>query len=487
MVEIAFEAVIVTDADGVVVGFNPAAEDLTGWPAEDALGQPVGDVVVVRDDPDQAEVISPVELCRQAEAPVAGELGWMDRREGVASPIGYRCVPLHEGEELLGVLAVFLDRSERERSQELLARADRLASMGTMAASIAHEINNPLTYVMGNVEVVLAEPDELPSPVVEALRDVQVGARAIERIVGDLKLLSAPDQQLQHPIDVKVVVQRSLRMVARQVRARGRLEAALSPTLPVLADSVTLGQVVINLVINAAQALRDAYDEDQVVRITTGHDGLYSIITVEDNGCGIPEEIRDQIFDPFFTTKPLGEGSGLGLAVSHQIIRECGGLLRVESAPGVGTKMIVMLPAHTDVPGDDPHPTIAGGDRSSPRRRVMVIDDDPLVRRALRSMLGRVHEVEALPTVDLALSKVEHGLGYDAILCDLMMSPLSGLAFLDALPAIAPDLVSRTAFVTGGVMSGSVREQVLRSGRPVAYKPFSVHEILTLVETLSLS
>lgn len=486
ILEQVFEAVVVADASGVVVRLNPAAEALLGVSASAAVGLRVEEVVVVRDDPGGAVVPSPLAATLANGGPVASEICWIDGADGTPRPVAYRCAPLIEDGVQAGAIAVFADRTERERSHELLTRADRLASMGTMAASIAHEINNPLTYVMGNIEVVLATPG-LPTAVIEPLRDVQVGARAIERIVRDLKLLSAPDHKNRVPIDVKSVVQRSLRMVAKEVRARGRLEAALSPTLPVFADAVALGQVVLNLVINAAHALEDAYDEEQVVRVSTDHDGLYTTVTVEDNGCGIPDEIRDRILDPFFTTKPLGEGSGLGLAVSHQIIRDFGGMLRVESELGVGTKMTVMLPAHTDMDDDEGERTITWSDRSYPHRRVLVIDDDPLVRRALASMLGRVHDVEVCASVQDALDRIQSGFGYDAILCDLMMSPLNGLEFVEALPAIAPDLVSRTAFVTGGVMSGSVRERVVRSGRQVAYKPFSVHEILSVVEGLALS
>lgn len=486
------DAVLTVDPDGRIDHLNPAAEALCAWSVADARGRRWSEVfdlrVGKRQEPCADLVRGAMERMEPRSLPHDAHIhvrtGEVKRLAGTAAPV------VDEDGQLLGAVLAVQDQSERERMQELLARADRLASMGTLAASIAHEVNNPLTYVIGNVQVVLDgidDPDFDRAMVKTALRDVEVGARTIERIVRDLKLLSTPDHKTREAVDVRSVVQRSLRMVARKVRARGRLEAALSATLPVLADPVALGQVVWNLVQNAAQALPAHYDDESVVRVETTDDGISVRIVVEDNGCGIPEEILDRIFDPFFTTKPVGEGSGLGLAVSHQIVKDLGGRLAVSSKVGVGTRIEVHLPVNTDMPSDDPTDAAARSEASYPSRRVLVVDDDRLVRRALGQMLSRVHTVETLGSVEAALEQIRRGIGFDAILCDLMMSPLNGVEFLVLLQEIAPDLVPRTAFITGGVMTAGVQEQVIRSGRPLAYKPFEMADLLSLIETLALS
>jgi two-component system, cell cycle sensor histidine kinase and response regulator CckA len=486
------DAVITTDEALRVTHLNPAAETLVGWSAEEARGRRVEEICDLR-HPDTGDTVdNPLRQALREGGPAElseGALLLPRGNEASPVPVADTATPIRaEDGRILGGVMVIQDLSERQRLQDLIARTDRLASMGTLAASIAHEINNPLTYVLGSVHVAL---DGLRrstlgrEEAVRLLRDVEVGARTIEHIVRDLKLLSTQDHKALEPVDVQRVVQRSLRMVAKAVRARGRLEAALSPTLAVLAHPVTLGQVVRNLVQNAAQALPEDYSDDHVVRVTTDDDGQRVRIVVEDNGCGMTEAVQARVFDPFFTTKPVGEGSGLGMAVSYQIVRELGGELTLDSEVGRGTRVEVFLPARPDISDEPVDEVTTSSEATWTARRVLIVDDDRLVRRALQQMLAQVHTVESFGSVEAALARIRHGIGYDAILCDLMMSPLNGIEFLDALESLAPDLVRRMAFITGGVISGAVQEQVIRSGRPLAYKPFDAAQLLGLVEELA--
>jgi len=482
------DAVITVDADGRVDHLNPAAERLSGWPIDQARGRHIEAVLDLRTGRDGPSLESPARKALadktvQTLAPNA----WLHPRQGEPRRVGDTVAPIHDDDgEVTGAVLVLQDLSEREQLQNLLTRADRLASMGTMAAGIAHEINNPLTYIVNNVLFALSELEQqqVGSEVLDALRDVEFGARSIERIVSDLKLLSSPDQRSQEAVDVAPVLRRSQRMSAKAVRARGRFEASLKPTQPVLANPIALGQVVTNLVLNAAQALPEEYSADHVVRLTCRDQGDSVVIEVQDNGEGIPAAIRERIFDPFFTTKAVGKDTGLGLAITHQIVADLGGHIEIDSQVGRGTTVRVLLPAHSVVPDDDEDHDSLPRD-SWPERRVLIVDDDDKVLRALRLTLGRVHDVKTLSSVDEAMAHLGKGFGYDAILCDLMMSPRNGTELLDGLTVVAPDLVQRMAFITGGVFTGSLHERVLRSGRPVAYKPFQSDQLYRLVESLA--
>ena len=475
------DAVVTVDVEGRVEHLNPAAERLSGWSVSAARGRRIEAVLDLRRTEGEP-LVNPARIVLDTGRTRSRGSGiWLHPQAGTARRIGYTASPIEDDDgHVIGAVLIMQDLTEREQLQDLLARADRLASMGTMAAGIAHEINNPLTYIVNNVLFVLSELEHLgdvPEDVLVAVRDIEFGSRAIERIVGDLKLLSTPDQRSQEAVDLAPVLRRTQRMAAKTVRARGRFEASLRSTQPVLANPVAIGQVVTNLVLNAAQALPDDYSEDSVVRLSCHDDVDQVVIEVQDTGCGIPPELLERVFDPFFTTKGVGKGTGLGLAISHQIVTDLGGRIELVSEVGQGTTVRVILPVHSQAPDDvEDEPSL--NDISYPQRRVLIVDDDDKVLRSMVNTLSRLH-------VDDAVDHLALGFGYDAILCDLMMSPRTGIELLDALTVVAPDLVERLAFITGGVFTGALQERVLRSGRPVAYKPFQTEQLLRLIEVLA--
>jgi PAS domain S-box-containing protein len=269
-----------------------------------------------------------------------------------------RIDPLRDGRgEITGTIGVALDITERKKMEAKLIQAERLASMGTLAAGVAHEINNPLTYVMANIGFVADRLTKLvprdPSPSVAtqlqelatALAEAQEGASRVRQIVRDLKILARGDEERYGPIDVRGVIESSISMVSNQIRMKAELVRTLAEVPPVEASESRLGQVFLNLLVNATQAIDHGDVAGNKIGVSTSTDPAgRAVITVSDTGAGIPPEVMGRIFDPFFTTKPLGVGTGLGLFICHGIVKALGGEIAAESALGRGTTFRVTLP-----------------------------------------------------------------------------------------------------------------------------------------------
>jgi PAS domain S-box-containing protein len=251
------------------------------------------------------------------------------------------------------LLVSIRDVTEEERMREQLYRADRLASLGQLAAGVAHEINNPLSFIISNLEVSLWELDkegELDADELRvAIEKAKKGAERVKRTVRDLTTFShgGMDDSVE-PVDVHVMLDLTIQMAMRTVLEQGgRVEKDYDPDVPkALANESRLSQVFLNLLVNAAQALDPSSDGEQVVRVETDVDDQSRVvIRISDTGRGIPRDIRDKIFDPFFTTKAVGEGTGIGLSVCHEILQAIGGEIDLASEVGEGTVFTVVLPS----------------------------------------------------------------------------------------------------------------------------------------------
>jgi signal transduction histidine kinase len=250
--------------------------------------------------------------------------------------------------------------ADRRQLQESLRFAERMSSLGTLAAGVAHEINNPMTYVLGNLDYIAEELARHPAPawsdadapLAQLIGEAQDGARRVVRIVRDLKTFSrhSEDDPLE-PIDLESTLETAAGMARSQIRHRARLERSYRGATRVLGDNVRLGQVFVNLVINAAQAIPEGDEEKhRIVLRTYLDDRGQAVAEVEDSGAGIDPAHLPRLFDPFFTTKPVGIGTGLGLSSAMGIVSALGGTIDVESTPGTGTIVRVRLPHLTTEP-----------------------------------------------------------------------------------------------------------------------------------------
>ncbi len=238
-------------------------------------------------------------------------------------------------------------------TQAQLIFSDRLASMGRLAAGVGHEINNPLSYVLSNLNYVhrtlLEFQERLPAEdreeLLEVVKEAREGAERVRLIVQDLRTLSRQDDTAMDPVDLGAVVRGTAKLVSRELRYRARLVEEVEEVPPVLGSMARLGQVFLNLIINAAHAIAPGREDENEIRVVVRQSTPERVLVeVRDTGCGIPEENLSRIFEPFFTTRPVGEGTGLGLSVCHGIITSMGGEMTVESKVGHGTVFRIALP-----------------------------------------------------------------------------------------------------------------------------------------------
>ncbi len=391
-----------------------------------------------------------------------------------------------------------------------LAHLDRMASLGTLAAGIAHEINNPLTYVIANLQLLEEEmprlihdylgavqragssPDARAATTVNRLNEASArlhdaleGAERIRGIVLHVKTFSRAGDEHRTFVDVRSILDSSIKVVFSEIRQRARLVKEYEHVPLILANPGQLGQVFLNLLLNAAHAIEDEDPHQNMIRVATRTAATGDIVVeVSDTGRGIPHEVRQRIFDPFFTTKPLGVGTGLGLSICHGIVRSMNGTITVESEMGRGTTFRLVLPPPTQRAFATPAPTPLPMPRL--KGRILIIDDEPRLAQAVKDMIGDAHEtrIATAGTDALALLMQEPDDGrFDLILCDLHMPELSGMDLYEKLRELRPVMADRMVFMTGGAFTEKSREFVNRVKNTCIDKPIDVGQLRSLVAT----
>jgi signal transduction histidine kinase/ActR/RegA family two-component response regulator len=389
---------------------------------------------------------------------------------------------------------------EREREIGRL-QAEKLASIGLLAAGVAHEINNPAAFVLANIEALAGHLRLLEERLREAgtdtasrglsdllfeanviLQESKEGMARIHRIVRDLGSFSHTDDETNGPMNVNLAIDSALGMLRNELKYRARVERELSAKRLVRASAPRLGQVFLNLILNAAQALDEAEAKRNVVTVRSYDDGPEVVVEVADNGPGIAAETLPRIFESFFTTKPRGMGTGLGLPISLGIVRTLGGEIVVDSRPGAGATFRVRLPAdESSAPARTATPTPIPA-RGYARRRLLAVDDEALLLKAYRRMLGDAHELTSALGGHEALRLLERDAAFDVVLCDLQMPEMSGMELYAAVRERFPTLADRFIFVTGGAFSSDARKFMEDSVAAVIQKPFRVEDMLALID-----
>jgi PAS domain S-box-containing protein len=377
-----------------------------------------------------------------------------------------------------------MDITEIRELRGRLRDAERLAAVGTLAAGVAHEINNPLAYVMANLTLAteaLAGPAASPgsdgaptAPVADvrqALRDAMNGAERVRGIVRGLQVFARPPRgEESGPVDLKTEIDAAVGIARNEIAHRARLDIALPDGLPPVRGAPReLSHVFTNLLVNAAHAIPEGHAPENVIRIAARLEGEQVLVEVSDTGTGVAAADLPRLFDPFFTTNPGGVGRGLGLSVCHGIVTSLGGTIQVESAPGRGSTFRVALLVEHGKPAPAPAPVAAP--QAARRGRVLVIDDEPLVARSLARLLA-AHDVTVLTSAVEVLTRASAGERWDVVLCDLMMPEMDGMELEQRLSVEAPDLVPRIVYLTGGAFTDRAR-QFLGAGRPHLEKPIS--------------
>ena len=365
------------------------------------------------------------------------------------------------------------DTTDQRFEQARDEHAQRLAALGALAASVAHEINNPLAVLTSNLEWLMecaALPDERST-----LEDALEGARRIRQIISDLRAFSRDDaaSQTAETVDVARALSAALNIAANELRHLARVEVKCPPRLVARGKDGPLVQVFVNLLVNASQAMRTVKDRPHLLTVTVvEHLGTIDI-DVTDTGPGISAELMDRLFAPFVSTRAASGGTGLGLWISRRIVESFGGALTVTSTPGSGSTFRV----HLSASATSPLPRVNVPQASPRSANVLVIDDEVAISRALARLLSADHEVEVINRSPEALSRLLAGPAPQVVLCDLMMPELNGVELYEQACAARPELRDRFVFVTGGAFTEETSAFLAQTRTPVVGKPFNADEL----------
>jgi PAS domain S-box-containing protein len=402
--------------------------------------------------------------------------------------------------EVVGVTGVALDVTGRTReegarkeAEARLALMERLAATGRLAAGVAHEINNPLTYVLGNLEVLLErlDGDGADPATLALLRDARDGAGRVRDIVRDLRAFARGGDDATGSCDPAAAARAALDIAGNELRHRARLETSFGPSPRAAIPERRLAQVLVNLLVNACRAIPEDGDGEKVVRVAVRGEGDGVVIEVADTGTGMTPEVQARLFEPFFTTRDVGEGMGLGLALSRAMVTGAGGEIEVESAPGRGSLFRLRIPAappqaeRSGTPAPAAPSTASSGPAAQARPlRVLVVDDEAVVARAVARAL-RPHVVVVAGSAAEALAALGSGDPPDAIVCDLMMPEVTGMDLHERLAAERPELARRMIFLTGGAFTDRARAFLEQRRGQVMEKPIEGAALRGLVERVA--
>ncbi len=387
-----------------------------------------------------------------------------------------------------GVVLTVADVTAQRQLQARLAQNDRMASIGLLAAGVTHEINNPMSFVYANLEL-LAEAlpaqldanDEVQGELLEATEDALAGAVRVCGILETLRTFARVDDGQPTHVMLDEVLEVALGMTHNQLKHHARVERDLGAPPAVFANQGCLAQVFINLLINAGQAYEESSIEANVIRVRSFSEAGWTIAEIEDNGRGIESDAIERLFEPFYTTKAIGEGSGLGLSICQQIVKDYGGEIEVESAPGEGARFRVRLPQAAS--GEIGVVRALAARPATRRARVLVIDDEAAVRTIVRRVLGKSHEVVCAEGGLAARELLERDDRFDVLLCDLMMPELSGVELFQWIRCERPALAARVVFMTGGVFTAAARALFSKVSNQRLDKPFTKAQLLDAVAT----
>jgi len=485
------DAVIATDRDGYITFMNAVAEKITGWTRQDAKGKKVTEVLKVVDASGRplAAALDQTEHDEfKVELPTGARL---QDRSGTPKEVDDSVAPiLDEQGNVLGTVVVFRDITQKKRLEQRLAASERLASISTMAAGMAHEINTPLAGTLGNLEFALRRLEGIQAEVksqnaggvvhqavieaIEALSDANRAGARVRAIVTDLKKFTMADDAVRELVDLPDIIDAAVTLNLAEPGPPIKVVVNLGTTPLVAANEGRLAQALANLLLNAAQA-----GASRVEVLTHTNDAGRAVVEVRDDGPGILPDVLPKIFDPFFTTKPVGGGLGLGLSICHTVVTALGGEVGVHSYAGGGTTFLVTLPAATEPRTKVRLPSLAPA--PSRRGRVLLIDDDATMAKVVPRLLRDLHDVEAEMDARDAVARLQRGELFDVILCDLTMPYMTGVEVFEAVAALSPAMATKVVFLTGGVLSEQASAFLDECANLVIYKPFSMNRLRAVV------
>lgn len=487
------DAVVTVDLAGNITFMNKIAESLTGVSLAEGLGKPAARVLqfVGESEPFEHPLSRALREQRSVEL---SDVALKNLATGNERLIADSAAPVVDQQEPLGAVMVFRDVTEQRVAQKQLELSDRLVSLGTMAAGISHEINNPLAIIVANADFLAKSLESIANEseqgtnlallrqidaIREAQRESKNAAERIKQVIADLNAFARPARRKLGRADVARAVAWALRVTAADLASRVTIDTHIDSVPDVLIDESRLGQIFVRLIENNRHAFkdRDATNNKMSIRVRSVSSARVSI-EISDNGVGISKEVLARIFEPFYSTRTVRENRGLGLSVCHGLVAAAGGEMIAESDVGIGSVFRLLVPAAPKQSDRDisanlsPVAEIVG--------RVLVIDDDPFLLKAVGRVLAQ-HDVVCVSSGLAALEVLRSGKQFDVILSDLTMPEMNGIELYEEMLRSYPDLVPRMVFLTGGAVDDASRDFLASVASDRMDKPFGVNELKRIV------
>jgi len=418
----------------------------------------------------------------------ARDISWtVVRKDGTRGIVEASVFPLRDDEgEIIGFRGIGRDVTERRAVQQQLLMSSKLASIGELASGVAHELNNPLTGIMGYAQLLTAKQN-VPQDVKVDLDRIYGESQRAAKIVQNLLSFARRRKPEKSYFDVNELVQRVLELRDYELRTSNiGVYVDVAADLPwTMADYHQIQQVLLNIIINSEQGVGEVKRRGKI-RITTGMKEGCIRISVADNGPGIPAEQVGNVFDPFFTTKEVGSGTGLGLSVCHGIITAHGGNIYLESQKGRGTTFTVELPLvrETEAVIEEirPAPKVTPPRRDEGAARILIVDDEPAICDILvRALSEHGYQTDSASSARTALRKIARN-GYELCIIDLKMPVMSGKELYETMKRRFPEPAEKVVFITGDTIEPATERFLVSTGRPHLPKPFGSDEIIKVVE-----
>ncbi len=479
-----------TSADGILIAdmetrrfqyANPAMCQMLGYMEEELRTM---DVAAIHPKEDLQRVVAEFEAQARGDKTLASDIPCL-KKDGTIVYADINTVNITVDGQRCNA-GFFRDITERKQAEQQALVNAKLASVGELVAGVAHEINNPLTGIIGYAQL-LADRKDVPQSVKEDLQKIYEESQRTVRIVQNLLRFARQYKPEKSLVDLNELVERTLELEAYKMRTSNvELSTTLAAGIPLmLADYNQLQQVILNIITNAQQAVAETRRKGKIA-VTTEVVEDYVMVSIADNGVGISVEDMAKIFDPFFTTKPEGSGSGLGLSVCHGIITEHGGNIYAESIPGKGTTFIIELPIATGEQGVIKEEKAAKKKSRRPRRKttdnILIVEDEPAIRDVLtRTLSAKGYQVQAVSDGKAGLDKLAKN-AYDLIFTDLKMPGMSGIELYEAIKKKHPNSAKKVIFITGDVMTANTRDFLASTERPYLVKPFESKDVTGVIE-----
>jgi two-component system NtrC family sensor kinase len=380
-----------------------------------------------------------------------------------------------------GTVHAVRDVTEEKALRAQLLQTEKLAAIGQLVSGVAHELNNPLTSVMGYSQLLLAA--DLEPEVKEDLKTIHREAQRSAKIIENLLTFARRERALKGKTDVNQILRDTVALRSYQLKVDNiELIDELDEHLPAtMAAPHQLQQVFLNLMNNAHQALTES-EEPRCLVVRSERDEGKILVKIVDNGPGIPEEYLSKIFDPFFTTKEVGQGTGLGLSIAFGIVQEHGGTIHVESKPGEGTSFTVELPIVSDSADETRWPPPEADAVHLEGYSALIIDDEPEVLEVIERVLTRIgYRAVVVTSAEAALERLREE-RYDLAICDVRMPGMDGSEFYQMIRETYPELARRFIFSTGDSLSGATRSFLETAGCPYVSKPFTIEELQSAIQ-----